>query len=178
MNPLKQTLLPKDKKKGVSNVLARGKCLVGIPNPLFYTFMRRLKHVLWKAWVRACQLDHSIFKFTTQSKNKNWKVLLIHFDLNIWWTKSGPLEPVGGCECTCRTPLPTGLITVSEIEEFTTNLLWTNYYFDIFKLYRPSHTCVLPSAVRINLPVKMRFNSAWISVLHQFNKYRNTLEKN
>ena len=39
----------------VSDVLARSKCLVGIPDPLFYTFRRRFKNILW-------------FKFTTQLK--------------------------------------------------------------------------------------------------------------
>lgn len=53
-------------------------------------------------------------------KNNTLKPLCFKSLIN---KKSGPLEPVGGCKCTCRTPLPTGLITVSEIEEFTTNLV-------------------------------------------------------
>ena len=63
------------------------------PFTYFYT---KAKHVLWKAWARACLLFTVFFSFTTQSVNYNWEIVLIQFVWNCSstkkWTSGGLLR--------------------------------------------------------------------------------------
>ena len=54
-NPPKNTLHARQNER-VSDESETGKCLVGTPNSLFSYFNTKDNQVLWKAWVRACQL--------------------------------------------------------------------------------------------------------------------------
>ena len=70
----------------VSDKSVWGKCLVGIPNPLFHTFKRR-PNTFCGTRCHGLSTLYSIFSFRTQSVNYNWKILLTQLALNPWSTK-------------------------------------------------------------------------------------------
>ena len=71
--------------------------------PFLKLLHERLKHVLQKAWGSITSLSQ-YFQVYSQSVNKIWKILLIHFRLNHWSTKKVDLWGLWGGGA--RAPVP------------------------------------------------------------------------
>ena len=92
------------KNEEANDVLTSRKCLVGIPNPLFYS-LRRLKHVLWKGRVRLM----SYFAIFSILLHNQWLRIEQHSKftlLNLWSTKKWTYGTCGWGAHPLHPPTP------------------------------------------------------------------------